>query len=276
MRRTFDDAFELAQTLAVELGDGRADALALTGTERLIYERSIELASSVRLELDAVVVDRFLEASNIAGGVDCVVEAAKFYATNRVKTPEPKPVADVVRELIENRRSNGASQLYLRDLKVRLEKRFAAAFHCPISSVTTAGLERFLDSLKVAPRSKKNFLTCIQTLFNFAKKRGYLLDSHPGVSKVAFDAKVLTRVEIFTVDAMRRLLGAARPELVPALCVGCFAGLRSEELRRLDWAHVRLERKHIEVLAQNAKMRRRQFAGKTSHEFAGENHPPLR
>ena len=52
---------------------------------------------------------------------------------------------------------------------------------------------------------------------------------------------------------MRRLLAVAKPEIVPFLAIGAFAGLRTAEITRLDWSKVNLSKRFIEVTAQSAK-----------------------
>jgi hypothetical protein len=42
-------------------------------------------------------------------------------------------------------------------------------------------------------------------------------------------------VLVFTPEEITTLLNGAKRELVPALAIGAFAGVRSEELKRLDW-----------------------------------------
>jgi integrase len=256
MRREFEDAFSLAQRIALELGDGAADVLTLSGGERFRYERAIEILTPLGLDLDFAAA-RFAEASKLAGGPEYLVEAARFFDETKKSAPPTKMVADVVAELMENRRSNGKSELYLRDMRVRLEQRFAGAFHVPISSISTSDIEKFLDDVKGRPRTKKNFLTLIGTLFEFAKSRGYLVESHPVISKVQFSAEDVGDIEIFTPEEMSALLAAAKPALVPVLAIAAFAGLRSEEIKKLEWPQVKLEDKHIEVLARNAKTRNR-------------------
>jgi hypothetical protein len=134
MRRQFEDAFALAQQVALELGEGASDVVILSGTERFEHERAVEISSPLGLSLDHMAL-RFAEASKQAGGPEYVVEAARLFFETKKASPPPKMVADVVAELIENRRANGKSALYLRDMRVRLEQRFAGAFHGPISSV---------------------------------------------------------------------------------------------------------------------------------------------
>src|SRR5262249_27630437 len=68
--------------------------------------------------------------------------------------------------------------------------------------------------------------------------------------------------EIFSVDELRALLESAngvRPDILPMLAIGAFAGLREAEIQRLDWSEVDLARRHIEVKAAKAKSARRRI-----------------
>jgi integrase len=186
------------------------------------------------------------------------VEAARLYEAQHRGVIQ-KTAAETVAELIEDRRSRGRSELYLRDLRVRLEQRFVPAFRVPISLVTPHDIEAFLNAVKGGPRTKKNFLTAIGTLLAFARKKGYLPEIHPGISKVDFDAEVVVDIQIFSAEEMTAYLNAAKPELLPALAIGAFAGLRSEEVKRLDWQCVNFEEKFIEVSAAIAKTRTRRI-----------------
>src|SRR5437016_6307558 len=49
-------------------------------------------------------------------------------------------------------------------------------------------------------------------------------------------------IEIYTPKEMASLMSAAGPVMVPFLAMSGFAGLRSKEVERLDWAEVQLER----------------------------------
>jgi integrase len=257
MRREFDTAFSLAKEIALKMADGALNVLTLEGRERFVYERAQELSTSVQMDLD-VLVSRAVEAAKIAGGPDHLVEAARLYEAQR-RGIVHKMVPEVVTELIENRRASEASALYLRDLRVRLENRFAAAFKVPISSVTTGDIQRFLDGLKCKPRTKKNFLTIIGTLFTFAKNKGYVPEAHPGITKVEFKFTEATKIDIFSVAEIEKLLNNARPELVTTLAIGAFAGLRSEEIKRLQWPAIHFGERFIEVAADIAKNRVRRI-----------------
>lgn len=68
-------------------------------------------------------------------------------------------------------------------------------------------------------------------------------------------------VGILTVADASALLTAAhnRPEILPAIAIGMFAGVRDAELKRLDWRDVKFEAGFIEIKASKAKSARRRL-----------------
>src|SRR5205085_8332115 len=62
-----------------------------------------------------------------------------------------------------------------------------------------------------------------------------------------------TPVEIFTPAQLTTLLKHASPEFAPCLALAAFAGLRAEEILRLDWSDVERRSGFIEVAAHKAK-----------------------
>jgi integrase len=60
-------------------------------------------------------------------------------------------------------------------------------------------------------------------------------------------------IAIYSVAELRLLLGHAPSKLLPFFAIGAFAGLRSQEIMRLDWSDIRFEQNFIEVTAAKAK-----------------------
>src|SRR6266699_5140165 len=60
-------------------------------------------------------------------------------------------------------------------------------------------------------------------------------------------------VEILTPQQMAALLSHSTPQIAPCLALAAFAGLRSEEILRLEWADVTRRPGFIEVAAHKAK-----------------------
>ena len=66
-------------------------------------------------------------------------------------------------------------------------------------------------------------------------------------------------VEVFNVTEIQKLLAHAKNDLLSVVAIGAFAGLRSEEIRRLDGSDVNLGEGHIEVRRAIAKTRVRRI-----------------
>ncbi|HOX03365.1 MAG TPA: tyrosine-type recombinase/integrase [Candidatus Paceibacterota bacterium] len=244
-RRTFADhtqAREAATATAENLAEGKADALVLTGNDLLIYRRAREALQSVGVNLDVAAI-QFVQSMQNGNG------AANNGATFSGLT---KTVTDVVDELLDYKRAKGRSLLYLTDLRIRLT-RFSKAVHGPINQITSQQIDDFLKSLGVSGRSQNNFRSTVGTLLRFAQMKGYVGRDHPGVSHVEKASQTPKEIVAFTPDEIQRLLLAAKDELVPALAIGAFGGVRSQELKRLRWEDIKMKRGHIEIKGANSK-----------------------
>lgn len=252
----YEDAKARAEEIVEKMARGQMAALTLHGRELAIYERAVEKLHPTGIGLD-IAVQAFVEASKLLNGAS-LIEAAKAFAAQQPAGIVYKRVSAVVEELLAAKKAKGRSTLYVTDLRLRLT-RFADAFTCPIANVTSADIDKFLQALNGGARTKNNFRLAIGTVFNFAKKRGYVPQSHRAIVDVEKETEDEGEVEVFSVTEIRALLAHAKEDLIPAVAIGAFAGLRSEEIRRLNWADVDIGEGHIEVRAAIAKTRVRRI-----------------
>ncbi len=269
IRKTFADselAITEAETTANALSAGELSVVELKGEDRLSYVRATEVLKPTGVPLEMAAL-QFAAALRILGEVPLEVAARFFMKHHPVNQPK-KLVGEVVEELIEAKESDGMSDFYLKDLRIRL-KRFARAFEQEmLAGISTAQVEDFLRTLKqarpqakdapkveklVSGRSRNNYRGAIRTLFAFAETRGYLPKGDARIEAVAVAKESDSPIEIFTPEEMVKLLENAKPAMIPFLAIGAFAGLRHAEITRLDWADVRMEENFIEVKALNAK-----------------------
>ena len=169
-------------------------------------------------------------------------------------------VAQLVDEVREAKRKDGRSEVYLRDLRYRLNKFVEDFGHRPIAGITVDELDNWLRALPYSPQSRTNYRTVIGLLFSYADSRG-IIERNP-ISRTAKPKLIDSAPEIFTVDELRALLESANrvaPDVLPMLIIGAFAGLREAEIQRLDWTEIDLARGHIEVKAAKAKSARRRI-----------------
>ncbi|MCW5556076.1 MAG: hypothetical protein KIS67_28460 [Verrucomicrobiae bacterium] len=249
-RNSYEDAKQLALSVVEQKGNGELDVLTLTSQDCLLYRRAVAAVKPTGRPLDMAAHD-YAEAVKLLGP-DSLVEAVRFYLANRTQKLLSRTVEEVVTELLEIKRTNGRSRLYLIDLRLRLT-RFAESFRCPIHTVEPTDIQRFLNGLKLAGRSRNNFRRAIGTLFRFAKVRRYVAPTHTGILEVEKASGVASEVQVFTVDELMVLMVAAKEDLIPALVIGAYAALRSEEIKRLDWSDFKWEEGHIEIRAAITK-----------------------
>jgi len=184
-----------------------------------------------------------VEAVKLTGDLPTVAAAIRFYKAKH-KVITPKSVADVVTELLALKKSRGASERYLEDLKFRLEK-FVNAFQCNIDSVTTAGVQAWLDGYKLSSQTYNNNRRVTNLLCSFATSRNYAHDNPVAdVDKVKISNG---ECEVFTPDESASLLASAPKDFLPCLALGLFAGIRSAEIERLKWQDIDLKQRHIVV-----------------------------
>ena len=232
------------------------------------YIQAVESLGGIPL---ADAVSTLKQALSIVGGdLSNVIVAARFYKAKH-KTIIAMRVSDVVNELIELKEQRGASKRYLRDLGGRLRK-FADAFQKNIGDVSTHEIQQWLDSAKaengtrLSPTSYGNYRQVLHLLFSHAMARGYCAGPNPveGVEKLKVKRGDTL---IFKPDEIARLLAAARPQFLPTLAIGSFAGLRSAELERLEWSDIDLKQRFIVLASVKTKTRSRRVVPMTDNLF---------
>ena len=249
---TFETAKEEAERLMRGIAQGDSGAGILRDADRFAYTRALEILRPTGLALD-LAVHQVAEAHKLLKGAS-VLDAVRYFALHNCQDRPVRTVAEVADELRANRQKGGASELYIRDLRIRLG-RLATAFQCPIASLTRPDIEAHLNSLNGTPRTIHNHRTTIGTMLNFAVDQGYLPAGHPILGRATRCFKGQTKPEVFTPAEMEKLLKAAKPELVPALAIAGFAGVRAAEIKRLKWEDFKFDRGFIEISAAISKLK---------------------
>jgi integrase len=189
-----------------------------------------------------------------------LTEAVTFYLEHIKLTEGSQPVKQVVAEIMEAKASRGLSVLHMRTMRYHF-KAFVEGFgKRKISGVTRQEIEKWLNSRKLPPASFRSARTYLGMLFNFAVKNG-VAKTNP-LKDVELPKAKVKPPGILTPAAMRCLIDECRthhPDLLPAMLIQSFAGLRREECARLDWNEVRLDRGLIEVTAENSKTSQRRL-----------------
>jgi integrase len=188
-------------------------------------------------------------------------DAAGFYLDHLERVRRCKTtITELAAELLEAKRKDSRSEIYLNDLRNRLAI-FCRDFGLQnVAAISSREISNWLRSVDGSPKTRANFRQNISVLFGYAADEG-MIDVNP-VLRVKKPKLVDKSPEIFSVDELSALLRAAStvaPDVVPLLAIGGFAGLRESEIKRLDWAEVNLQRNYIEVKADKAKTAKRRI-----------------
>lgn len=196
-----------------------------------------------------------LEASDcsiaLAGVGATLRDATKHYMAHFQALNRSCSVQTATGELLAAKRSDGSSARYLGDLRARLN-RFAASFgEEPMAALTTRTVDDWLRALLVGGVTRNSYRRRLNTLFNFARRRGYV-DTNP-VGNVERANENPGPVGLLTIEETGRLLNCAAEDMVPFWAIGAFAGLRTAEIQRLTWDEVHFDGDFIEIKAAKSK-----------------------
>ena len=244
----------------------KKDAAAFAG------EKQVELLNEGRKhgelseeERRAVIEAREIaSAMEVEGFTDFSLRAAIDYYVAHLRTLRTSKIVErACEEFLEVREAEGKSMVHLADLRHRLN-RFGRAFRGRIiASITSQEISAWVLGLKCSPQTRVNYRRVVHNFFSFCVGRNYA-PSNPlaGVARIK-----VTRGEagILSVSEATRLLAACPEEILPAVAIGLFAGLRAAEIARLDWREVDLGRRHIEVKAAKAKTAQRRLVSITGN-----------
>src|SRR5215831_16428575 len=248
--KNFAKAKARAQEIAVQIERGERDILKLTSADRAGYIAALNLLQPLGIPLHAAVEEYVAARAHLDG--ESLLNAAKAYA-RRKGSHHDKRVGEIVAELLQDKKQNGASDIHVKSLRGHLN-RFAAAFHCNIGSVTARLIERWLAGPNWSPRTRNNNRGSVVTLFNYARKHGYLPRDEQTEADLVDKAKDTgNKIEILAPAQMATLMTKAKGENALYFALAGFAGIRSAEIMRLEWRDFNFARGHITVAAHKSK-----------------------
>lgn len=223
-----------------DLASFRAGITNLYGTGK-----TLELATAEYAEMHRVVPDV------------PPVELARFYQAHRPRTAIHLTVPEAC-GLFHNLKVQQNKRPAWRSALRSYLKKFQISFQGPVSQVTASAVAHWFIHLPgLKPRSKNNHLAAVQELFNLPE-----LAHHPARTSIQairpIDLEDAT-VRMWAPKDFAHLLHTATlhaPDAVPVLVLGGFCKLRTSEIRRVDWADLRLADAFIALTAAKTKTRK--------------------
>jgi integrase len=129
--------------------------------------------------------------------------------------------------------------------------RFPSLHNLPLTDID--GKKIAGDMVTMTPATKNALLRVLSAFFSWCVQTPREWIKTNPAAKVPRESLSAGEVRIYTPDEVKRLLVASPDDLLPHFLFGLFAGIRPEELERLQWEHVNVAEKHIEMPAAITK-----------------------
>lgn len=102
--------------------------------------------------------------------------------------------------------------------------------------------------------TRKNYILELSAFFEFCIKKGWIKENPcKNIEKPRLSYKVPEFLSVDQVTAIMREAVKSDPCMVPKLALGFFAGIRPEELKRIEWTDINTENRLVTVRAEVAK-----------------------
>jgi integrase len=260
----------------------KAEALACLRATRKLADLSRELnarkldrdAPDIAITLDDA-IDEYVEAKRPLG-LGRLLGAVQTHVARAVAILRVK-LADAVAEFLKEREARTLPEK--EDARPKLSKtmfiqdRLRAkcltdAFQMDLCDLRPEHLDLFFGTHlgKLSPKSRNHYRSTVGLLIKWAVRRKYLPKDHslheseglcPGGRLT--EAVDVGEVELYTAEEFARLLTKADDVQRPVIALQGLAGLRTAEVRRLEWSDVWRRPGYIEISRGKAKTRQRRL-----------------
>jgi integrase len=243
-------ARDRAREIAIALANDCSEVLELTGANRATFLHVDARAREIGLPLSDL-VEQAVAAKKLIG-THSLVEAANFFERGFIIRKSCPATPLILAELL-NSYDKPRSYRYVNQLRRDLNK-FAGAF--PDLSPLSAPEQKirvWLRDLGLGPRRRDNVRDAVVRLSRFARSKNYLAEDRKSEAEKIQRIWEGSEVETFSPEETATLLEHISPRWKPWLLLGAYAGLRTTEIFRLDWAQVKLDQRVIAVKRPIAK-----------------------
>lgn len=187
-----------------------------------------------------VAADCFRRLAEIHGDDPAVLlNVVSEHLDRHPKAGNARTIDQVRIEIVAKKRRGERRERYVRDFDYKMRCLVEALGNVPISSVTTVMLEKELARHpEWASGTVHSVVQAWKVLFNYAVKYGYAL-KNPCVC-LELPRKRKAKPEVLSALQVHRLLAACITDPIMEQClayvaIGCFTGIRPEEMQRLRW-----------------------------------------
>jgi integrase len=206
----------------------------------------------------------------VKAGTCLILQAASRVRWQQANLGGVEGIGNCIEAVLEAKRTANRTPRYIKSLGYYLRQFAAGREERPLADFTVEDVESWLKRYP-GQYSRQTWLNRLSTLFAFAVRRGYV-SANPcdRLDRVTIDQ---TPPVILTPGQSRDLLAHAPAIMRPYIVLGMFAGIRPEEIERMDWAHIDLAAATARV---EGKTRRRRLVPLHPRAVAELGKHPLR
>jgi integrase len=183
-------------------------------------------------------------------------EVWKVYKSIEAPPKESIHLKAAIYEMLIAKRAAGRDPRYLDELETYLLKFAKNREKLSIDRLTSGHLEHWFTERKEGQTTRASNLGRLSALFGFCVRRGYLIRNPcQDVEHVQIAGKA---PKVLTVNQARGLMDLCAKKAKPMLAymaLGLFAGIRPEELKKLNWSKIDMRRGRVMIDHDVAKVR---------------------
>jgi len=259
-QRSFAD-LRAAKARAGEIADalaaGEQQLMVPLDGLRLEIRRTLELLAPIGLDL-LPAATLLVQATNILGGHTDLLAACQHYKLNRPDRPiTPLSAEEAVKRFLEkqSKRISCKRKKTITSYFGHFVRKFA---NQPLDQIGAAELTDFVAEQRWSAKTANDILNTISLLYKEAQLRCWVPEGfNPAV---CVDRRKETRgpVHVYEPWEARQILdrlALESPELVPAVALWLFSGIRRSEIARVSWPQINraLRTGYVELEARQTK-----------------------
>jgi hypothetical protein len=220
-----------------------ADAVATGRAEVLAWEDT--LRTELRLALRAVeptginilpACQMFADAVKTLGGADQLLVACQHWKVNGpTKALTPKLVGEAVDDFLKRQKVRERRLRVLKTYLLRFVQKFKGQM---IHEIEAAAITDFVDAQRWAPKTRNEALSTFGLLFKEGQLRNWVSKDFNPAKSVRREKVIAGAIEVFEPSEAKQMLSRVDKDLIPFLALWCFAGIRKQEISRMNWQQV--------------------------------------
>ncbi len=170
------------------------------------------------------------------------------------------PLREIVAECIGAKERANRRKDYIKQLKWALTRFLKGREDQDPRLISPADIEAFFLTCGFSARTRATFITRLGALFSWAEQRGYVqFNPVKRLDRITIDRKPPRILSPKEAEDLLQITRKHDPGMLPYIVVGLFAGVRPNEMDRLTWRDIDLNRAIITIDAAASKTRRRRI-----------------